>query len=1439
MFGRSQLPGELRSSSSEEDSSDEGGDPMFGRSQLPGELRSSSSEEDSSDEEWEGVEPEDDSSSEDDVARPTRGSGGPQTLGAQPPLSRAASAGARAAQPQPQMVLQWRVLKKAKVKAGVELDSEKVTSLGVGAVVTALEQQGNRVRCSEGWISILAESGAVLLHRQPPVPVPQRLKKKKEKEKELQKKEKTSFFGRASKGAASVSEAAESDVADSDPEVSPRTSAMLVHHGKAQLEHVKNAMIESKRTGKGYKAFLEQNLPGDYHNEFVAGSRRNETWHELWDETSKAAPVTHLYTDATSNQIEMKLINARAAAEVELRGSLRQDEGGAATTAEQQQRHAKEEQAEREGALVFRFTQKAGLLGITFLAQDRPTDWPAPPPPPAMPAAAGTSLSSGGASPAVGPAGQRRPARHPPKIFVISEVAPGSLAARLPKPSRPRPGMVLSSVQGAGVAGLEFAAAMALIEEAGRPLELAFLGLPSSARAGGSRWGPFRRWQPEPLLVEPAAAVLAQAAAEAQAAEENEPPPAPPAGWEVCRSETWQAWYFHDAETGTTVWPDGGGGDGDEAGGGGGGKTDPDVDALAITAVFAKDSSLGITFASQRNDPKTTIVIGIAPGSAAAGMDGLGPGLMLSSVNGRPVEHLGFSETVELVQQAQRNRGEGGGGGGGDLTLVFKPLPRAASSGYWLTPEADVLLQHRTKVKAGYLWALPSLAGGVAGPEEEECFYVLEPDRLAEYAKVGRMLPGSPAKPSRKGRQKQPKSSPAEQHGQLQPHQQLHTYSLQLRRMVELVQVVQVLEREDSGDDDIDGLDDSKRVPRPVSAGAHVFSLDTADGKRLRLRALNAKQKQLWINAVRTCSDKLDAAATADEGLRSPRPLSAASPRGLQLEALSSAAGSGPEESSSLLSPSTSPVVDAIRESARAERAKRGEAERVLAAAADEKNKAAVELVAINRQLFNLRPLALDDVVPEGAEQTATEDSGARLGARLLQDPDEFLDCLSVPLKVLLGGAELHYYLTADGAGATATATAAAAELCSKRAAGRRAGLLEQWMLVLRASDSLATAAAASSAATEPDEALVALARQGVPHELRLLVWSLLGRVPAKQAEADIGSYRRWRAAGRAAVGGGRTPRTALVASPSPMRSGDFTKQQCQGLGTAIPTLTASYRRRNPAAVATTHAGAVKVVAAVMMAMAANGTPTAELTNVEQAERGGQAGGPATPRTASQATTSEHEQEAIFWLLVSLVEEVLPDWWSYSSTGLLGATKATVRILKASLAASLPRSLRGADDDGDEWGAVEAAVSSWLSKVLVTVLPLETTLRVWDLVWAQPRVQSDAAPTAGASVLVRAVVAVVEMAVEAEAAAEASAAADVVASPASVAAATFALVQSTPGGGRKHAGSAHEWLAMVERFCGTLVDADRLVNRMYPASGGLREARLKGKIHRVDSNFAS
>ena len=32
---------------------------------------------------------------------------------------------------------------------------------------------------------------------------------------------------------------------------------------------------------------------------------------------------------------------------------------------------------------------------------------------------------------------------------------------------------------------------------------------------------------------------------------------------------------------------------------------------------------------------------------------------------------------------------------------------------------------------------------------------------------------------------------------------------------------------------------------------------------------------------------------------------------------------------------------------------------------------------------------------------------------------------------------------------------------------------------------------------------------------------------------------------------------------------------------------------------------------------------------------------------------------------------------------------------------------------------VEEAVASWLSRLLVTCLPLETALRVWDSMWTQ------------------------------------------------------------------------------------------------------------------------
>jgi hypothetical protein len=62
------------------------------------------------------------------------------------------------------------VVKKALVKVGVQLDSAKVGSLPVGTVLTALEVQGNRVRCSRGWVSIVSSKGDTLLAASPSKP---------------------------------------------------------------------------------------------------------------------------------------------------------------------------------------------------------------------------------------------------------------------------------------------------------------------------------------------------------------------------------------------------------------------------------------------------------------------------------------------------------------------------------------------------------------------------------------------------------------------------------------------------------------------------------------------------------------------------------------------------------------------------------------------------------------------------------------------------------------------------------------------------------------------------------------------------------------------------------------------------------------------------------------------------------------------------------------------------------------------------------------------------------------------------------------------------------------------------------------------------------------------------------------------------------------------
>ena len=64
----------------------------------------------------------------------------------------------------------YRVLKKALLKTGPNLDSDKCGELPKGAVVDVVERHGsNRVRVRQGWASIRASSGKILLQKLSPV----------------------------------------------------------------------------------------------------------------------------------------------------------------------------------------------------------------------------------------------------------------------------------------------------------------------------------------------------------------------------------------------------------------------------------------------------------------------------------------------------------------------------------------------------------------------------------------------------------------------------------------------------------------------------------------------------------------------------------------------------------------------------------------------------------------------------------------------------------------------------------------------------------------------------------------------------------------------------------------------------------------------------------------------------------------------------------------------------------------------------------------------------------------------------------------------------------------------------------------------------------------------------------------------------------------------
>jgi Ca2+-binding EF-hand superfamily protein len=79
----------------------------------------------------------------------------------------AAEANAKKVAEEAAVGLRFRVVKKANLKKSVELKGDKIGALEVGDLFVALERRGNRVRCEQGWVSILAESGNVLLEELP------------------------------------------------------------------------------------------------------------------------------------------------------------------------------------------------------------------------------------------------------------------------------------------------------------------------------------------------------------------------------------------------------------------------------------------------------------------------------------------------------------------------------------------------------------------------------------------------------------------------------------------------------------------------------------------------------------------------------------------------------------------------------------------------------------------------------------------------------------------------------------------------------------------------------------------------------------------------------------------------------------------------------------------------------------------------------------------------------------------------------------------------------------------------------------------------------------------------------------------------------------------------------------------------------------------------
>ena len=86
------------------------------------------------------------------------------------------------------------------------------------------------------------------------------------------------------------------------------------------------------------------------------------------------------------------------------------------------------------------------------------------------------------------------------------------------------------------------------------------------------------------------------------------------------------------------------------------------------------------------------------------------------------------------------------------------------------------------------------------------------------------------------------------------------------------------------------------------------------------------------------------------------------------------------------------------------------------------------------------------------------------------------------------------------------------------------------------------------------------------------------------------------------------------------------------------------------------------------------------------------------------------EEEAAFWLLKVLLEHQLPDYYTPSMPGLL----TDLRVLELLVKQELPALARHIEGLGAPWALL---ASKWFICLYSEVLPTETVLRVWDIVF--------------------------------------------------------------------------------------------------------------------------